>query len=157
MTRRLLLPLLAALALAVQPVAAQSPAVTSRVAALGAFDVTWKAIQAEVESTFRSWASALADTQRQQLAELAVVSAIAELDDLSVETCFRAIWANARSSLVLRAESYIAVVAAQARSTVDVWASVESAITFLTGAQRLSSLVQSERVGVDCVGSGTGP
>ena len=151
MTRRLLLPLLAALVLAVQPIAAQSPAVTSRVAALGAFDVTWKAIQAEVESTFRSWASALADTQRQQLAELAVVSAIAELDDLMAEECFRPLWANARASLVLRAESYIAVVAAQARSTVDVWASVESAITLLTGAQRLSSLVTTERVSVDCM------
>ena len=151
MTRRLLLPLLAALALAVQPVAAQSPTVTSRVAALGAFDASWAAIQTEVRSTFERWTTGLDNTQLQQLAELAIVEGIAELDDLTVEPCFRAIWANARSSLVLRAESYIAVMAATAKSTVEVWQSVEAAVTFLTGAQRLEWLVTTKRASVDCV------
>ena len=151
MTRRLLLPLLAALALAVQPVAAQSPLVTSRVSALGAFDTAWAAVQTEVRSTFDTWTTSLANTQLQQLAEDAVDRSLTLLDGLDVEECFRPLWANARAALELRAESYIAVMAANAADTVEVWQSVEAAVTFLTGAQRLQWLVTTKRAGVDCV------
>ena len=130
---------------------AQSPTVTSRVAALGAFDTAWAAVQTEVRSTFDTWTTSLANTQLQQLAEDAVDRSLTLLDGLDVEPCFRALWANARASLELRAESYIAVMAANATDTVEVWQSVEAAVTFLTGAQRLQWLVTTARAGVDCV------
>jgi len=128
-----------------------TPAVTSRVAALGAFDASWAAIQTEVRSTFERWTTGLDNTQLQQLAEDALNRSLALLDGLDVEECFRPLWANARASLELRAESYIAVMAATAKSTVEVWQSVEAAVTFLTGAQRLQWLVTTKRAGVDCV------